>query len=82
MPPSEITFAEMLKAVGYQTVCVGKWDVSNRQPIIHRMLNAQGFDYYYGTLGGNGSGNIDLYENSTKERSTQYMACAYAPLHR
>jgi arylsulfatase A-like enzyme len=28
MPASEITFAEMLKEIGYQTACVGKWDVS------------------------------------------------------
>jgi len=75
MPASEITFAEMLKEVGYQTACVGKWDVSSRQPIIGRMPNAQGFDYYYGTLGGNGSGKIDLYENNKKERSTEDMAC-------
>ncbi|EDM27015.1 N-acetylgalactosamine 6-sulfate sulfatase (GALNS) [Lentisphaera araneosa HTCC2155] len=74
MPASEITFAEMLKETGYQTACVGKWDVSNRQPIIPRMPNAQGFDYYYGTLGGNGSGKIDLYENNKKERTTEDMA--------
>ena len=28
MPASEITLAEILKEVGYQTACVGKWDVS------------------------------------------------------
>ena len=47
MPASEITFAEMLKEVGYQTACVGKWDVSNRKAIVERMPNAQGFDYYF-----------------------------------
>ncbi|MED5280548.1 MAG: sulfatase-like hydrolase/transferase, partial [Verrucomicrobiota bacterium] len=36
MPASEITFAEMLKVVGYQTACVGKWDVSNRKAIVER----------------------------------------------
>ena len=36
MPASEITFAELIKKAGYQTACIGKWDVSNRQAIIPR----------------------------------------------
>ena len=44
MPADEITFAELFKNAGYQTACIGKWDVSNRKPIIERMPNAQGFD--------------------------------------
>lgn len=48
MPASEITFAELIKGAGYQTACIGKWDVSNRKAIIDRMPNAQGFDYFYG----------------------------------
>jgi arylsulfatase A-like enzyme len=32
MPASEITWAERIKTVGYQTTCIGKWDVSNRKP--------------------------------------------------
>ena len=51
MPASEITFAEKLRDVGYPTARIGKWDVSNRKPIIERMPNAQGFEYYFGTLG-------------------------------
>ncbi|MFT5130545.1 MAG: arylsulfatase A-like enzyme, partial [Rhodothermales bacterium] len=30
MPAHEITFAEKMREVGYQTACIGKWDVSNR----------------------------------------------------
>ncbi|MBT7735867.1 MAG: sulfatase-like hydrolase/transferase, partial [Verrucomicrobia bacterium] len=45
MPASEITFAELIRKADYQTVCIGKWDVSNRKVIIPRMPNAQGFDY-------------------------------------
>ena len=41
MPASEITFAELMRESGYQTACIGKWDVSNRKPIIDRMPNAQ-----------------------------------------
>ncbi len=50
MPASEITFAELMREVGYQTACVGKWDVSSRKPIIPRMPNAQGFDWYFGPI--------------------------------
>ena len=44
MPASEITFGELMQKAGYQTACIGKWDVSNRKAIIERMPNAQGFD--------------------------------------
>lgn len=73
MPADEITWAELMQGSGYQTACIGKWDVSNRKPIIDRMPNAQGFDYYFGTLGGNDLGVIDLYENNKKLRRTPDM---------
>ncbi len=75
MPASEITFAELMKPVGYQTVCIGKWDVSNRKEIIERMPNAQGFDYYYGTLGANDNGFIKFHENNTAVGETEDMSC-------
>lgn len=74
MPASEITFAEMLKEVGYQTACVGKWDVSNRKAIIERMPNAQGFDYYFGALGANDGGKMTLHQNNEKVGTTNDMA--------
>jgi arylsulfatase A-like enzyme len=74
MPASEITFAEMLKQAGYQTACIGKWDVSNRKAIIDRMPNAQGFDYYFGSLGANDNGKSTLYCNNTLVRTTNDMA--------
>ncbi len=73
MPASEITWAERIKTVGYQTACIGKWDVSNRKPIIERMPNAQGFDYYFGTLGANDGGGVALHENNQKAGSTRDM---------
>ncbi len=73
MPASEITFAEMLKEVGYQTACVGKWDVSNRRAIIDRMPNAQGFDYYYGALGANDNGKVTLHHNNEDLGQTDDM---------
>ena len=75
MPASEITFAELMKPVGYQTACIGKWDVSNRKEIIERMPNAQGFDYYYGTLGANDNGFIKFHENNAAVGETEDMSC-------
>ncbi|MBN2211727.1 MAG: sulfatase-like hydrolase/transferase, partial [Sedimentisphaerales bacterium] len=73
MPAEEITFAELLQGVGYQTACIGKWDVSNRKPIIERMPNAQGFDYYFGPLGANDGGRVTFYENNEKVGGTDDM---------
>ncbi|WPJ96425.1 sulfatase [Coraliomargarita algicola] len=45
MPPSEITIAELLKEVGYQTALIGKWHLGHRPQYLP---TAQGFDLYYG----------------------------------
>ena len=73
MPASEITIAERMRDVGYQTACIGKWDVSNRKPIVERMPNAQGFDYYFGALGANDNGRVAFHENNDKAGSTDDM---------
>ena len=73
MPASEITFAELIGKVGYQTACIGKWDVSNRKAIIDRMPNAQGFDYYFGTLGANDGGAVGFHENNKPAGRTRDM---------
>jgi len=73
MPASEITFAELMRESGYQTACIGKWDVSNRRAIIDRMPNAQGFDYYFGTLGANDGGGVGFHENNEPAGSTRDM---------
>jgi len=74
MPASEVTIAELLQKSGYRTCCLGKWDVSNREAILDRMPNAQGFDYYWGTLGANDSGRVTIHENNTKLEDTSDMA--------
>lgn len=74
MPADEITFAELIRKVGYQTACIGKWDVSNREAIIDRMPNAQGFDYYFGTLGANDDGEVAFHENNEPAGKTTDMA--------
>ena len=73
MPGSEVTWAELIRKVGYQTACIGKWDVSNRKAIIERMPNAQGFDYYFGALGANDNGVVKFHENNEAAESTKDM---------
>jgi arylsulfatase A-like enzyme len=74
MPASEVTFGELLQKAGYTTCCIGKWDVSNRQPIPDRMPRAQGFDSFFGALGANDAGRIVLHENNEKVDETRDMA--------
>lgn len=45
----EITLAEMLKAVGYDTACIGKWGLGG--PHTEGAPTSQGFDYFFGYLG-------------------------------
>jgi len=73
MPASEITWAELVRKSGYQTACIGKWDVSNRKAIIKRMPNAQGFDYFYGALGANDNGMVKFHENNEAVGITKDM---------
>jgi arylsulfatase A len=43
--PNEVTIAELFKANGYATGCVGKWHLGDLGPFIPM---AQGFDYHFG----------------------------------
>jgi arylsulfatase A-like enzyme len=43
--PSEVTIAELLKARGYATACVGKWHLGDRPEYLP---TRQGFDSYFG----------------------------------
>jgi arylsulfatase A len=50
LPLEETTIAELLRSAGYATALVGKWHLgfpAEYSP------NAQGFDYFFGTLGSN-----------------------------
>ena len=63
MPSSEITIAEMLKEVGYQTAAIGKWHLGHKPEYLP---TAQGFDLYYGIPFSNDmwqDPNIPLAEN-------------------
>jgi arylsulfatase A-like enzyme len=73
MPADEVTWAELLQDAGYQTACIGKWDVSDRRAIVPRMPLAQGFDYYFGALGANDNGRVYFHENNDKAGMTNDM---------
>ena len=45
--PNELTIAELLKANGYATACIGKWHLGFEEPFLP---HNQGFDYYFGLL--------------------------------
>ena len=44
---NELTIAELLKAGGYATACIGKWHLGFHEPFLPRN---QGFDHYFGLL--------------------------------
>lgn len=45
--PDELTIAELLKASGYATACIGKWHLGFHEPFLPQN---QGFDHYFGLL--------------------------------
>ncbi len=47
VPDSQVTIAEMLKASGYATACVGKWHIGDYGT---GLPNKQGFDFFYGMM--------------------------------
>lgn len=58
--PEEITVAELLKAKGYTTACIGKWHLGERP---ETLPTSQGFDSYFGMAGPN-HGASDLYRDT------------------
>jgi len=56
LPPSELTIARFLKALGYSTGLVGKWHLGSTP---ESLPNAHGFDFFFGFL----SGCIDYYSH-------------------
>lgn len=60
IPPDELTIAELLKAEGYATACIGKWHVGFAPSMLPL---AQGFDHYFGLLH-----NLDPVETTYFEK--------------
>jgi arylsulfatase A-like enzyme len=54
--PDEITVADILKAQGYATACIGKWHLGHLPKFLP---TKQGFDHYFGIPYSNDMGNVD-----------------------
>ena len=54
--PEEVTIAEVLKAAGYATGCIGKWHLGDQPGMLP---TDQGFDYYYGLPYSNDMGTAE-----------------------
>lgn len=72
--PEEIMIPEVLKSLGYSTGCIGKWDMSQRKYQEGYVPNDKGFDYYFGTLGANDKGTVQLYRNRIALNETDDMS--------
>ncbi|MGY3212702.1 sulfatase [Mucilaginibacter sp. HD30] len=65
IPEKETTIAELLKARGYKTGIVGKWNLGETDDFIPEK---HGFDYHYGFLsGGSRYGSVDDVDLITKD---------------
>jgi arylsulfatase A-like enzyme len=56
LPNEQVTLAEMFKAAGYATACIGKWHLGHAKGM---SPNEQGFDHFFGIL----DGCIDNYSH-------------------
>jgi len=63
LPLEEVTIAEMLKPMGYQTAIIGKWHLGHTPTY---WPTNQGFDYYYGLPYSNNQSPLALYRNQQK----------------
>ncbi len=73
--PNEITVAELLKAQGYKTACIGKWHLGDAPEF---MPNRHGFDYYFGLPYSNDmspreEGGKSQYEATSDPRQNEPM---------
>ena len=70
----EIMIPALLKAQGYATACIGKWDMCQRKLQEGLLPTDKGFDYYFGTLGATDEGVVQLYRSKTTLNETNDMA--------
>lgn len=63
LPTEEITIADMLKPLGYQSAIIGKWHLGHTESY---WPTKQGFDYYFGLPYSNNQSPLALYRNEVK----------------
>lgn len=63
--PEEVTIAEVLKSVGYQTACIGKWHLGDQPEFLP---TRQGFGSYYGIPYSNDMGLAAEGSKSNRDR--------------
>lgn len=63
LPASEITIAEALKIVGYQTACIGKWHLGDFTERPEYLPSKHGFDYYTGFNSANDEWPVAFWRN-------------------
>ncbi len=66
LPASEITIAEALKLVGYQTACIGKWHVGDFVKDAQYLPTKHGFDYFIGFNSANDDWPVAFWRNDTE----------------
>lgn len=62
LPVEEVTIADMLKPLGYNTAVIGKWHLGHTPEF---WPTEHGFDYYYGLPYSNNQSPLALYRNKT-----------------
>ena len=60
LPVSELTLAQMFRAAGYRTMCIGKWHLGH-QPQFRP--TRRGFDEYFGILYSNDMHRVELMQD-------------------
>ncbi|MFU8854582.1 sulfatase-like hydrolase/transferase [Micromonospora sp. SL1-18] len=50
LKPEDVTFGEVLRAVGYRTACIGKWGFGFEEPNQPSHPNERGFDEFFGYI--------------------------------
>jgi len=62
--PNEVTIAEVLKPLGYATMCIGKWHLGDGP---ETLPTSQGFDHYFGIPYSNDMGRIKGWGNGPSD---------------
>lgn len=72
---TDLTFAELLRAAGYRTACIGKWGFGPENPAHPSFPHARGFDEFFGFIGHRHAHQYwptHLWRNTKKVRSRGY----------